>query len=84
MNQKELSSSIDNQVNIIVLESSSIKWNIYNYPAILKLIHYDPTELTGTILRVVKFINLSFFIIFLVCCVNCNIKSSEHNYISRK
>lgn len=48
-------------------DDRSIRWNHYNYPPLLKIIHFVPSELPKN----KKFIVLSLFIIHLAILLNC-------------
>ena len=49
----------------------NIKWENYNYPPLLKLIHYDLSELEDPVTRsLVRKLNLTFVLVFIVSIIN--------------
>lgn len=48
----------------------NIKWENFNYPPFLKLIHYDPTELADPEKTVIINLNRTFLITILVSIIN--------------
>ncbi len=49
---------------------SNINWSDYNYPPCLHLVHFDLSELRGTIKRFALNVYLSFVIIICVLLIN--------------
>lgn len=77
-----MKSSVNSQVSNMKasLSSSPIKWESFNYPPLLNLIHYSSEELPDSIKGLVKCIHSSFLIlivIFLINVVNCIVQTSQ-------
>ena len=77
-----MKSSVNSQVSNMKasLSSSPIKWENFNYPPLLNLIHYSSEELPDSIKRLVKCIHSSFLILILILIinvVNCIVQTSQ-------
>ena len=53
-----------------------INWEDYNYPPYIRLFHYSTDHLKQPILRIVRFMHLSFSLIIIVSLVNCKFLSA--------
>ena len=51
-------------------QDSNIKWTVYNYPPCLHLVHFDLSELRGSVRTFVLCVYLSFLIIVIVLILN--------------
>lgn len=49
---------------------SKINWNDFNYPPLIKVIHYNPSELMSPHLGVARLLWLSFVMVFVVSWIN--------------
>lgn len=68
------SATLNNMKSQMVNQTDSnlanIKWNEYNYPPLIRVIHYDPSELQEPHQGAVRKINWCFIGIVLVCIIN--------------
>lgn len=50
---------------------SGIKWDNFNYPVILRVMHYDISELEGSSQTVVRWAHAAFFVLLAGLATNC-------------
>ena len=66
--------------DIGVASEEDKKWLVYNYPAYLKLIHYDTSDVVNPVLRIVKMLQINVFLVYtieFVNLINCIIQISS-------
>ncbi len=63
--------STRNQTSRTTTANANIKWENFNYPPFIKLIHYDPNEIEDLEIRsLIKKINLTFVLNLVVSLIN--------------
>ncbi len=66
-------------------ESSPIKWEEYNFPPCLRLIHFKLSELQGLVKKVVYLLYIELWLIVAILLANCmHIIGSPLIYYSRR
>eukprot|EP00930_Biecheleria_cincta_P042668 TRINITY_DN29359_c0_g1_i1.p1 TRINITY_DN29359_c0_g1~~TRINITY_DN29359_c0_g1_i1.p1 ORF type:complete len:223 (+),score=39.64 TRINITY_DN29359_c0_g1_i1:68-736(+) len=51
-------------------KNREINWNDFNYPPVVRLIHYNAKELPGSLQGTVHCLHLGFIVVFVACWVN--------------
>jgi len=68
-----INSNIQMDIGVNRPESTPIKWEVYNFPPCLRLIHFNLTELNGLVKKVVLLLYIQLLTVFAIVMSNCMI-----------
>lgn len=78
--KQAISSQMNSMKSSLKSQSNTIKWDDFNYPPLLHLIHYSSAELPDPARGLVRRIHCSFLILVLILIinlVNCIVQSAQ-------
>ena len=55
------------------MPETSIKWNVYNFPPCLKLIHFNIQELQALVKKTILLLYIQLWLIISITATNCNL-----------